>query len=156
MKKLLKKATMLLCAMAVTIGFVGGTVEEVSAASNKVYGGKSKIILSISKGYHDYNVTMTLKDSKKNTLASTTNGLFWYNEKQGAEGEAYVSYKNTKNLKCYLEVSVYDKDLDITVKKEISLNLKDLEKKNFKVSINRTNKGMVSKIKSVTISKVNK
>lgn len=156
MKKLLKKATMLLCAMAVTIGFVGGTVEESYAASNKVYGGKSDIKISLSKGYHDYNVTIKLKDSDKNTIASNTKGLYWYNEKQGAEGNAYISYKSTKNLKCYLEVSVYEKDYSTTVKKEISLKLKDLEKNNFKVSISRNNKGMVSRVKSVTISKVSK
>lgn len=38
MKKLLKKASIFLCALAVAIGFVGATVEEASAAS-KTYSG---------------------------------------------------------------------------------------------------------------------
>lgn len=76
MKKLLKKVTMILCTMAVTIGFVGGSVEEASAASYMsrkkvdVYAHLENLAIPLNAGY----VSVTTSNGTSKEVYKSGNG----------------------------------------------------------------------------------
>lgn len=141
MKKIFKKAIMLLCAMLVTIGFVGGNVEEVSAA--KLYGGESTIFIdvpfSFSQGRLDIETNLGKGRSVKiNSVGQILN--------------CYIEgYATKKNAPLTIKVKYYDNKNKLVANDSIKVKANDLGKKNFKVKL-KTKLGNC--IKKVSIKKL--
>jgi hypothetical protein len=96
MKKLLKKATMLLCAMIVAIGFVGGTVEEASAAS-KLYLDKNYTVRVNVSGLATTNGTLTINSGQSSYSFKVKGGNIVFGSKTKDRINIKAANKNTQN-----------------------------------------------------------
>lgn len=128
MKKLLKKATMLLCAMAVTIGFVGGTVEEVSAAGK--YGGVSNLTISYPSNY-----SMGRIEVKSSWGASASCNILGV----PATSKGTISgYSDKANKSVKLTVTYFDCNNKKVDSDSITVKAKELGNKSFNITFKKS------------------
>lgn len=146
MKQILKKSMMLLCAMIVTIGFVGGATEEVSAAS-KVYGGTSTVSIVVPKGSHSLKIKAELFDGKVLVKAANSK-IEHHNLKKGGTGTLRISATNTKNKSYKLKITVTN-ELGKDYSDTKTIKVKDLGKKSYKVKLSKgfADFGYIDKVK---------
>lgn len=138
MKKLLKKVTMVLCTMAVTIGFVGGTTSESSAAT---YGGTSTVTVETP-----YNLDPGRLTVSSSCGGSTSGKLLGIPNTQTFKIRGTSSKKNDKVT---LTATYYNSNGKQIHSSKIKVKVTDLGKKSFKITFtkkaNCINKVKISK-----------
>lgn len=156
MKKLLKKATMLLCAMIVAIGFVGGTVEEASAAS-KLYLDKNYTVRVNVSGLVTTDGTLTIKSRQGSYSFKVKGGKIIVGSKTKDKINIKAANKNTEDsirftFKTDSLHSLSSNLGDGSVSNYIYTTASKLKSKNaFKVDIKKKNGKMVLDAKATIL-----
>ena len=152
MKKLLRKVAMVLCTMAVTVGFIGGSVEEASAAS---YGGSAKVSIQFPGCLSEGRLTVSSScggSTSANVSSFVNSNASFYIKGYSHKKNDYITL-TAKFVESRPSVSkkAINGKITVELKDSIKVKAKDLKKYNYKITFkksgNYVNKIYIKKVK---------